>query len=336
MVQVKFYLVLHGASKTIRCCILGGVYQMRVARRKIRFDFWLIFHWFSLLFGKSGCFLSYHWISYLIEKVFTHTRIAWVELFKISICKKICAYWILNSHLYLCILLVFVLAAFCWTKSLLCNVTAFTGILLYPESTLQLCSSRRFCEVFKEVYFGSLSAVRTTWYPVRTLISKQQPSRRRGIPSERSSVKASSIRTTRTFCPDAHQCLEASNSSRLHLSGRNGKSVRHSSSSRRSQCSSASVRTTWLYRPEVIQWLTSISVSDSRHSYGKTTAIVRTMCDPVLRMFSIRQDVHTKFNRPDVSLHGPDDQASYMEIMCTSSTVRTSAFRVRTLNALLW
>lgn len=29
--------------------------------------------------------------------------------------------------------------------------------------------------------------------------------------------------------------------------------------------------------------------------------------------------MHTKFNRPDVSLHGPDDQASYMEIACTSS-----------------
>jgi hypothetical protein len=29
--------------------------------------------------------------------------------------------------------LVFVLAAFCWTKSLLCNVAAFTGMLLYPE-----------------------------------------------------------------------------------------------------------------------------------------------------------------------------------------------------------
>jgi hypothetical protein len=57
-------------------------------------------------------------------------------------------------------LLVFVLAAFGWTKSLLCNVAAFTGMLLYPESTLQLCSSRRFCEVFKDVYFGSLSAVR--------------------------------------------------------------------------------------------------------------------------------------------------------------------------------
>jgi len=63
------------------------------------------------------------------------------------------------------------LAAFFWTKSLLCNVAAFTGMLLYPESTLQLCSSRRFYEVFKEVYFGSLLAVRTTWSPVRTMWS---------------------------------------------------------------------------------------------------------------------------------------------------------------------
>jgi len=46
--------------------------------------------------------------------------------------------------------------------------------------------------------------------------------------------------------------------------------------------------------------------------------------------------VHTKFNRPDVSLHGSDDQASYMEIVCTSSTIRTLAFKVRTLQALLW
>jgi hypothetical protein len=54
-----------------------------------------------------------------------------------------------------------------------------------------------------------------------------QPSGRRGIPSGRSSVKASSVRTTRTFRPDAHQYLEASNSSSLHLSGRNGKSSEH-------------------------------------------------------------------------------------------------------------
>jgi hypothetical protein len=100
-------------------------------------------------------------------------------------------------------------------------------------------------------------------------------------------------------------------------------------SSRRSQCYSASVRTTWLYRPDAIQCLTSIRVSATRHSYGKTAATVRTR-------FSIRQDVHTKFNRPDVRLHGPDDQASYMEITCTSSTVRTLAFKVRTLQALLW
>jgi hypothetical protein len=50
------------------------------------------------------------------------------------------------------LLLVFVLAAFCWTKSLLCNVAAFTGMMLYPESTLQLCSSRRFYEVFKDLF----------------------------------------------------------------------------------------------------------------------------------------------------------------------------------------
>jgi hypothetical protein len=73
-----------------------------------------------------------------------------------------------------------------------------------------------------------------------------QPSGRRGLPSRcssvsnirpddvvfpfgRSSVKASSVRTTRTFRPDAHQCLEDSNSSRLNPSGRNGKSSERSS-----------------------------------------------------------------------------------------------------------
>jgi len=30
--SIKLYLVLHGTNKTIRCCILGGVYQMWVAR----------------------------------------------------------------------------------------------------------------------------------------------------------------------------------------------------------------------------------------------------------------------------------------------------------------
>jgi hypothetical protein len=135
-----------------------------------------------------------------------------------------------------------------------------------------------------------------------------------------------SVRTTRTFRPDAHQCVEASNSSRLHPTGCNGKSSGRSSEFEK-------IPVFQRIRPNSIQGLTSIRVSTSRHSYGKTAATVQTKCDPIRTMFSIRQDVHTKFNRPDVNLHGPDDQASYMEIVCTSSTVQTSPFRVRTLQS---
>jgi len=91
-------------------------------------------------------------------------------------------------------MLVFVLAVFCWTKSLLCNVAAFTG-MLYPESTLQLCSSRRFCEVFKDLF----------------RFPGSRPDDVEFRPDAHQS--ATSVRTTRTFLPDAHQCLEASNSS---------------------------------------------------------------------------------------------------------------------------
>jgi hypothetical protein len=79
-------------------------------------------------------------------------------------------------------------------------------MLLYPESTLQLCSSRRFCEVFKDLF--------------------QFPGSRPDDVEFRPDAhqSAASVRTTRTFRPDAHQCLETSNSSRLHPSGRNGKS----------------------------------------------------------------------------------------------------------------
>jgi hypothetical protein len=108
-------------------------------------------------------------------------------------------------------MLVFVLAAFCWTKSLLCNVVAFTGMLLYPESILQLCFSRRFCEVFKDFFRFPVSRLDDA---VFRLDAHQS---------------ATSVRTTKTFRSDAHQCLEASNSSRLHPSGRNGKSSGRSS-----------------------------------------------------------------------------------------------------------
>jgi hypothetical protein len=106
-------------------------------------------------------------------------------------------------------------------------------------------------------------------------------------------------------------------------------------SSRRSQCSSESVQTTWLYSPDAIQCLTSIRVSASRHSFGKTATTVQTICDPVQTMSSIRQVVHTNFKRPDVSLHGSDDQASHMEIPCTSATVRMLG-QHRPDAALLW
>jgi hypothetical protein len=108
-------------------------------------------------------------------------------------------------------LLVFVLAAFYWTKSLLCNVAAFTGMLLYPESTLQLCSSRRFCEVFKDLF--------------RFPVSRSDDVVFR--PDAHQS--ATSVRTTRSFRLDAHQCLEALNSAKFHPSGRNGKSSGRSS-----------------------------------------------------------------------------------------------------------
>jgi hypothetical protein len=65
---------------------------------------------------------------------------------------------------------------------------------------------------FSRIYFGSLSVIRTTWYSVRTLISQQHPSGRGDL----------SVWTPISV-------LEASNGSRLHPSGRNGKSSGHSS-----------------------------------------------------------------------------------------------------------
>jgi hypothetical protein len=94
---------------------------------------------------------------------------------------------------------------------ILCNVAAFTGMLLYPDSTLQLCSLRRFCEVFKDLF----------WFPGSRSDDVEF------CPDAHQS--ATSVRTTRTFRSDAHQCLEASNSSISHPSGRNGKSSGRSS-----------------------------------------------------------------------------------------------------------
>jgi hypothetical protein len=86
-----------------------------------------------------------------------------------------------------------------------------SGMQLYPESTLQLCSSRRFYEVFKDLFRFPVSRLDDVVF---------RPDAHRS---------ATFVRTTRSFRPDAHQCLEASNSSRLHPSERIGKSSGRSS-----------------------------------------------------------------------------------------------------------
>jgi hypothetical protein len=131
-------------------------------------------------------------------------------------------------------------------------------------------------------------------------------------------------------------------------------------SSRKSQCSSASVRTTWLYRPDAIQCLTRNRVSASRHSYGKTAATVWTMSSTRQeRTYQVQPSgrqpswsgrssfiygnyVH-QFNRPDVSLQGPDAPSLIMVISCSrSATIRTlgkhrlDAALLRKLSALSW
>jgi hypothetical protein len=131
-------------------------------------------------------------------------------------------------------------------------------------------------------------------------------------------------------------------------------------SSRISQCFSASDRTTWLYRPDAIQCLTSIRVSDSRHSYWKTVATVRMMCDPVRTMSSIRKEcayqvkpsgrqpswsgrssfiygncVH-QFNRLDDHPPGPDAPSLIMVITCSQSETFRTLGQHRLDAALLW
>jgi len=180
--------------------------------------------------------------------------------------------WLPHKHMvHICYFL-------CWLYSVGQNhFNVMLGMLFYLESTLQLWDSRRLCAEFKSV--NSVLLHLSGWC---------------GIPFGRSSF--SKIR------PDAHQCLKTSNYSKLHPSGRNGKS---------SKCSSEFEKIPvfqWI-RPDnvAIQYLTSIRVSALRHSYRKTAATVQTMYDPVRKMSSIRKVVQIKFNRPDVSLHVPSD-----------------------------
>jgi hypothetical protein len=74
----------------------------------------------------------------------------------------------------------------------------------------------------------------------------------------------------------------------------------------------------------------------SKHRYGKTAATVWTMWILIWTCSFINHVVHSKSRRPDVSLHGPDTQASNMEIACIRSAVRTTDAMVQTRQALIW
>jgi hypothetical protein len=184
---------------------------------------------------------------------------------------------------------------------LVCDLLHFVGqnhfyvmMHLNRDSAIQ-SSSRRFCTVYKSVKSNPL-----------------QLSRRRDIPSGRSTVQVSSIRTVRNFRLDLPLCREGSNCSSLHPFGR------FSSTSRRHSVFDQ----LWDFFP--------------KHRYGKTAVTIRTMWIPVRTSSSIRQVVHSKFRRPDDGLHGLDARASYMEIACIRFTARTIVFMVRTRQALIW
>jgi len=112
----------------------------------------------------------------------------------------------------------------------------------------------------------------------------------REIPSRHSFVEVSSVRTTRTFSPDIPLCPEALNCSRLHPS---------------EHLSNMSGR---------------LSVFDKlkdffpKHRYWKTVATSQKMCVPVRALSLIGQLVHTKFNRSNISLHGPNAQALKLKL----------------------
>jgi hypothetical protein len=144
-----------------------------------------------------------------------------------------------------------------------------------------------------------------------------QPSGRHDIPSRRSTVQASSVRTTRTFCPDLLLCREALNYNSLHPSGRFSSTSGHHSV----------FDQLWDFFP--------------KHKYGKIVATVRTMWIPVQTRSSIGQVTHSKIktsgrqsswsghasyiyencvhqiNRPDGMSYGPDARSLDMEIACS-------------------
>jgi len=124
--------------------------------------------------------------------------------------------------------------------------------------------------------------------------------------------KASSFRMTTTFCPNLPLCREASNCSSLHPS----RNFSHTSGRH------LVFDQLWDFFP--------------KQRYGKIATTIQTMWIPIRTNSSIRQVAHSKFRRPDDSIHGPDTRATYMEIACINSTVWTTITLVWTQEALIW
>jgi hypothetical protein len=82
------------------------------------------------------------------------------------------------------------------------------------------------------------------------------------------------------------------------------------------------VRTTLSVRPKLQDFF-------PKHRYGKIVATIQPRS-------SIRQVSQFKSRRPDASQHGPDAQASKIEIAFKRSAVRTTILLVLTREASIW
>jgi hypothetical protein len=191
-------------------------------------------------------------------------------------------------------------------------------ILFNKDSSIK-SASRRFCTIYKSEN------------PVPC-----QPSGRRDIPSERPIVQstirpddrvsiASSVRTTRTFCPDLPLCQEASNCSSLHPFG-----CFSSPSGRHSVFDQASG---FLFKTQI--WEDRCNRPDDVDSrpdtfIHKASIAFKIQTSGYQSSWSERSSIRYgncvhQINRPDDHPPGPDTRSLYMEITCSRrATVRTT------------
>lgn len=135
---------------------------------------------------------------------------------------------------------------------------------------------------------------------------------------------ATSVQMTWQYCLDAHQCLETSNCSRLHPSGRHGNTI----------WMPLSVQTAMGFLSKTQIWEDSCNRLEYMDS--RPDALIHKACRAFKIQTSGRQSswsrcscfiyencVH-QINRPDDRCYGPNAPSLVMEIVCNeSATVRT-------------